>query len=43
MGAMIAAILAVALPRSCNSPLPPYEEALREQIEDLAKEASARD
>ena len=43
MGATIAAILAAGLPRSCNPPLPLYDEALRERIEDLAKEASARD
>ena len=43
MGAMIAAILAAGLPRSCNPPLPLHDEALREQLEELAKEASARD
>lgn len=40
---MIAAILAASLPRSCSPPSPLHDEELREQIRELANEASARD
>lgn len=40
-GAVIAAILAAGMPRSCSTPL--QDDALRDQIEELAKDAPTRD
>jgi len=40
-GAVLAAVVAAILPSQCNAPLPP-EDQLRDQLEELAKDAESR-
>jgi hypothetical protein len=41
-GAILAAVLAAIIPGSCNPPVP-LDSELRDQLEDLAKDAESRD